>query len=301
MTINTGAIINLLRPGLAAVFGSDPMYPAQWPEIFEKHTSDKQIELDVELKMLGLGAIRPEGSPTQFQDMGQRYVTQYINRYISAGFVITRAAIKDNLYKADFPKQSQSLKNSLDQTREVLGATVLNNGFSPSFPIGDGQPIYSTTHPIDGGNVSNTFTVQADLNETSLESALVQVQQFQDIAGLRVMVQPRKMIVPPALQWTANRILNSQFRTGGSNNDISAVYNVNAVPEGYKVNQFLTDSNAWFLITNAGNGFKYYDREPYETSVFNDFATDNLLAKAIARFSFGISNFRATFGSSGST
>lgn len=301
MVINTGAIVNLLRPGLAAVFGSDPMYPPQWPEIFEKHTSDKQIELDVELKLLGLGAIRPEGSPTTFQDMGQRYVTQYINRYISAGFVITRAAIKDNLYKADFPKQAQSLKNSLDQTREVLGATVLNNGFSTSYPIGDGQPIYSTTHPIDGGNVSNTFSTQADLNETSLENALVQIQQFQDVAGLRVMVQPRKMIVPPALQWTANRILNSQFRTGTGNNDISATYNVQAVPDGYKVNQFLTDNSAWFIMTNAQNGFKYYDREPYETSVFQDFATDNLLAKSIARFSFGVSNFRSSFGSSGSS
>jgi len=301
MTINTGAIQNLLRPGLAAVFGSDPMYPTQWTEIFEKQTSDKQIELDVELRMMGLGGIRPEGSPTAFQDMGQRYVTQYINRYISAGFVITRAAIKDNLYKAEFPKQAQSLKNSLDQTVEVLGATVLNNGFNTSYPIGDGQPIYSTSHPIDGGTVANTFTVQADLNETSLENALIVVQQFQDIAGLRVMVQPKKMIVPPQLQWTANRILNSQFRTGTANNDISATYNVNAVPEGYRVNQFLTDTNAWFLLTNAQQGFKMYDREAYETSVFTDFATDNLMAKAIRRLSFGISNFRATFGSSGST
>lgn len=301
MTINTGAIVNLLRPGLAAVFGSDPMYPPQWSEIFDKYTSDKQIELDVEMKMMGLGSIRPEGSPTTFQDMGQRYVTQYINRYVSAGFVITRAAIKDNLYKNEFPKQAQSLKDSLDQTKEVLGATVLNNGFNTSYPGGDGQPLFSTSHPIDGGTVSNTFSVQADLNETSLENGLVQIQQFQNIAGLRVMVQPKKMIVPPQLQWTANRILNSQFRTGTGNNDISAVYNVNAVPEGYRVNQFLTDTNAWFLLTNAKNGMKYFDREAYETSVFTDFSTDNLMAKAIARYSFGWSNWRAMFGSSGAT
>lgn len=301
MTINTAQIQNLLRPGLAAVFGSDPMYPPQWPEIFEEHTSDKQIELDVELKMMGLGTIRAEGAPTQFQDMGQRYVTQYINRYIAAGFVITRAAIKDNLYKAEFPKQAESLKNSLDQTREVLGASVLNNGFSSSFPGGDGVALYSTAHPIDGGTVSNTFSTQADLNETSLEQALTGIQQFQDVAGLRVMVQARKMIVGPTLQWTANRILNSQFRTGSSNNDISAVYNVSAVPDGYKVNQFLTDTNAWFLLTNAQQGLKYYNREPYETSVFTDFTTDNMMAKAIARFSFGWSNFRSTFASSGSS
>ncbi len=301
MTINTAQIQNLLRPGLAAVFGSDPMYPPQWPEIFEEHSSDKQIELDVELKMMGLGAIRAEGAPTQFQDMGQRYVTQYINRYIAAGFVITRAAIKDNLYKAEFPKQAQSLKASLDQTTEVLGASVLNNGFSASFPGGDGVALFSTAHPIDNGFVANTFATQADLNETSLEAALTGIQQFQDIAGLRVMVQPRKMIVGPTLQWTANRILNSQFRTGTGNNDISAVYNVNAIPDGYKVNQFLTDTNAWFVLTNAQQGFKYYNREPYETSVFTDFSTDNMMAKAIKRFSFGWSNFRAGFASSGAT
>lgn len=301
MTINTAQIQNLLRPGLASVFGSDPMYPPQWPEIFEEFQSDKQIELDVELKMMGLGAIRAEGAPTSFQDMGQRYVTQYVNRYIAAGFIITRAAIKDNLYKSEFPKQAQSLKNSLDQTTEVLGASVLNNGFSASFLGGDGVALFSTSHPIDNGNVANTFTTQADLNETSLEAALVGINQFQDVAGLRVMIQARKMIVGPTLQWTANRILNSQFRVGTGNNDISATYNVNAIPDGYKVNQFLTDTNAWFILTNAQNGFKYFNREPYETSVFTDFTTDNMMAKAIKRFSFGWSNFRAGFASSGST
>jgi hypothetical protein len=301
MTINTAQIQNLLRPGLAAVFGSDPMYPAQWPEIFEEHQSDKQVELDVEMKMMGLGGIRAEGAPTEFQDMGQRYVTQYINRYISAGFVITRAAIKDNLYKAEFPKQAQSLKNSLDQTTEVLGASILNNGFSSSFPGGDGVSLFSTSHPIDNGLVANTFSTQADLNETSLEQALSGVQAFQDVAGLRVSVQAQKMIVGRDLQWTANRILNSQFRTGTSNNDISAVYNANAVPQGYRVNQFLTDTNAWYVLTNAQQGLKYFNREPYETSMFTDFSTDNLMAKAIKRFSFGWSNFRAAWGSSGST
>ena len=301
MTINTAQIQNLLRPGLAAVFGSDPMYPTQWTEIFETHQSDKQIELDVELKMMGLGAIRPEGSPTQFQDMGQRYVTQYINRYIAAGFIITRGAQKDNLYKSEFPKQAQSLKNSLDQTTEVLGASVLNNGFNASFPGGDGEPLFDTAHPIDNGNVANTFATQADLNETSLEAALTSINQFQDVAGLRVMVQARKMIVGPTLQWTANRILNSQFRTGTAVNDISATFNVQAVPDGYRVNQFLTDTNAWFILTNAQHGLKYYNREPYETSMFVDFSTDNIMAKAIKRFSFGWSNFRAAFGSSGST
>ncbi len=300
MVINTGAIVNLLRPGLAAVFGSDPMYPPQYTEIFEEHTSDKQIELDVEMKMMGLGAIRPEGSPTQFQDMGQRYVTQYVNRYTSAGYVITRAAIKDNLYKSEFPKQAQSLKDSLDQTSEVLGSSVLNNGFSSSYPGGDGVALFSTSHPIDGGSYANTFTVQADLNETSLQDALTGIERFQNVAGLRVMLKAQKMIVPAPLRWTADRILGSQFRTGTSSNDISAVYNTNAVPDGYRVNQFLTDDNAWFVLTNAKNGLKHYLREPYETSVFTDMATDNLLCKAIKRESFGWSNPRVAWGSSGS-
>jgi hypothetical protein len=299
MVINTTAIANLLRPGLASVFADTEMYPPQWSEIFEKHTSDKSVEIEVEVRLMGLGAIRQEGSPTQFQDMGQMFVTQYVNKYVSAGFVVTRQAIKDNLYKKDFPQQAIALKDSLDQSKEVLGASVLNNGFSTSFPIGDGAAIYSTSHPILSGTVANTPTVQTDLNETSLQDGLVTIQQFKNAAGLRVMVQPQKMIVPPQLQWTANRLLNSQFRTGTANNDISAVYNVNAVPMGYRVNQFLSDTSAWFLLTNAKNGFKYYDREPYETSIFSDFPTDNLLAKAIARYSFGISNFRATYASSG--
>ena len=301
MTINTAAIQNLLRPGLAAVFGSDPMYAPQWPEIFERHDSDKSIEIDVEMKMMGVGAIRAEGAPTQFQDMGQRFVTQYVNRYVAAGFVITRQALKDNQYKKDFPKQAQSLRDAIDQAREILGAAVLNNGFNANFPVGDGLAAFSTAHIIDTGTYANTFTTMADLNETSLEDALTDIQQFRNQAGLRVMVKARKLIVPAELQWTADRLLGSQFRTGTANNDISAVYNTMAVPDGYRVNQYLTDTNAWFILTNAREGFKYYDREAYETSVFTDFMSDNLLAKAICRFSFGLSNPRGGFASSGST
>ena len=301
MTINTGAIQSLLRPGLAAVFGDYEMYPSQWTEIFEKHTSDKAVEIDVETKLLGLAAIRQEGAGTQFQDMGQRFITTYVHKYTSIGFIITRQAMKDNLYQSRFPQQAKALKNSMAQTKEVLGASILNNGFSSSYPIGDGQSVFSTAHPIDTGTYANTFTTQADLNETSLQDAIVAIQQFKDQAGLIVMTKPEKLIVPPQLQWQANRLLNSQFRTGTANNDISAVYNVSAIPEGYRVNQFMTDTNAWFILTDADNGFKYYDRESLETSVFTDFSTDNLMAKAVERFSFGISNPRAGFGSQGST
>jgi len=299
MAINTTAIRDLLRPGLAAVFGDYPMYPGQWSEIFEKHSSDKAVEIEVEVKLLGLAQIKAEGASTAYGEMGQRFVTNYVNRYTSIGFIITRQAIKDNLYQSSFPLQAKALRQSMEQTKEVLGASVLNNGFSASFPIGDGQPLFSTAHPIDNGTVANTFTVQADLNETSLQDAIVGVQRFRDAAGLRIMTKPTKLIVPAELQWTATRLLESQFRTATANNDINAIYNNSAVPQGYRVNMFLTDTNSWFLLSDAPNGLKYYEREALETDVYTDFDTDNLKAKAIERYSFGVSNFRAAWGSQG--
>lgn len=301
MAINTTAIRDLLRPGLAAVFGDYPMYPGQWSEIFEKHTSDKAVEIEVEVKLLGLAQIKAEGASTAYGEMGQRYVTNYVNRYTSIGFIITRQAIKDNLYQSSFPLQAKALRQSMEQTKEVLGASVLNNGFSANFPIGDGQPLFSTQHPIDNGVVANTFSVQADLNETSLQDAIVGVQRFKDAAGLRIMTKPTKLIVPAELQWTATRLLESQFRTATANNDINAIYNNSAVPQGYRVNMFLTDTNSWFLLTDAPNAFKYYEREALETDVYTDFDTDNLKAKAIERYSFGCSNFRGGWGSQGAS
>lgn len=301
MPINTTAIRDLLRPGLAAVFGDYPMWPGQWSEIFEQYTSDKAVEIEVEVKLLSLAQIKQEGASTQYDTMGQRYVTNYVHKYVSIGFIITRQAMKDNLYQSRFPLQAKALRNSMNQTKEVLGASVLNNGFNSAFPIGDGQPVFSTSHPIDNGVVANTFSVQADLNETSLQDAIVGIQRFRDAAGLRVMTNPTKLIVPTELQWTAERLMKSQFRTGTADNDISAVYSLSAVPQGYRVNQFLTDTNAWFLMTDAPNGFKYYSREALETDVYTDFDTDNLKAKALERYSFGVSNFRGAWGSSGAS
>lgn len=299
MAINTTAIANLLRPGLAAVFGDYPAYPSQWSEIFETYESDKAIEIEVEMKMLGLAQIRAEGAPTAVDSMGQRIITSYVHKYVALSFNITRQAIKDNLYKTKFPLMVRALKKSMAQTKEILGASVLNNGFSTSYPIGDGQALFSITHPIDGGVVANKPGVASDLNEASLESAIIAIQQFKDQAGLIVQTKPEKLIVPPQLQFTAERLLASAFRTNTANNDISAVYNVSAVPEGYRVNQFLTAPQAWFLMTDAPDGFKHYIREAIETDVYADFSTDNLLAKAVERYSFGVSNFRAAFGNAG--
>jgi hypothetical protein len=301
MAINTSAIQSLLRPGLAAVFGDYPQYPSQWSEIFERHSSDKAVEIEVEVKLLGLASIKAEGASVAYDNMGQRYITNYVHRYTAVGFIITRQAIMDNLYKTRFPLQAKALRNSMAQTKETLGAAVLNNGFDTNYPIGDGQPVFSTAHPIDGSTVANTFTVQSQLNETSLQDAIVAIQRFRDAANLRVMTKPTKLIVPAELQWTAERLLKSEYRTDTANNDISAIYSMSAVPQGHRVNMFLTDTNAWYLMTDAPNGFKHYERERLETDVYTDFDTDNLKAKAVERYSFGVSNFRGAFASQGAT
>lgn len=301
MTINTTAIRDLLRPGLAAVFGDYPMYPGQWSEIFETNSSDKAVEIEVEIKLLGLAQIKAEGASTVYENMGQRYVTNYVHRYTSIGFIITRQAMKDNLYQSRFPLQAKALRQSMMQTKETLGAAVLNNGFSSSFPIGDGKALYATDHPTDTGTVANTFSVQSDLNETSLQDAIVGIQRFRDAAGLRIMTKPTKLVVPAELQWTAERLLKTTLRTGTADNDINAIYSMSAVPQGHRVNQFLTDTNSWHLLTDAPNGFKHYEREALETDVYTDFDTDNLKAKAVERYSFGVSNFRAGWGSSGAS
>lgn len=300
--INIAAIQSLLRPGLAAVFGSYPQYPSQWSEIFDVYESDKTVEIEVEMKFLGLAQIRPEGSPTAMDSMGQRIITNYNHKYVSLGFQITRQALMDNLYKTKFPMMAKALRDSLAQTKEILGASILNNGFNSAYPIGDGQPLFSTTHPIDGGTFANTPATQADLNEASLESAIIAIQQFKNQAGLIVQTKPKKLMVGPQNQFVAERLLASAFRTNTANNDISAIYNISAIPEGYRVNQFIQPAgskNPWYVLTDAPDGFKHYVREKIETDMYTDFSTDNLLAKAVERYSFGVSNPRAAYGSEG--
>ena len=301
MAINTTAIRSLLRPGLAAVFGDYRDFPAEWTEAFEKHTSDMQQEIEVETKLLGLAQIKAEGASTVYDDMGQRSITNYLHRYVAIGFIITRQAIKDNLYKSAFPLQAKALKSSMAQTKEVLGASIFNNGFSTSYPIGDGKPVYSPTHPIDNGTVANTFTVQADLNETSLEQAIIGIANFKDAAGLRKQFKVTKLLVPNGLQFTADRILGSAYRTNTANNDISAVYNMGSVPGGWSLNHYFTDTNAWFLQTDCDGAFKHYEREALETDMYTDPDTQSVKVSAIERYSFGVSNFRGSWGSQGAT
>jgi hypothetical protein len=302
MAVNTAAIKSLLRPGLNAVFGDYPTYGGQWAEVFTRNKSDKQAEVDVEVRMLGLAQLKTEGASIAYDNgMGERYSTTYLNQSIALGFIITREAMRDNLYKADFPKQAQALRRALEQTKEIRGAAVLNNGFSSSFPVGDGQALFSTSHPLDNGVSANTFTVQADLNEASLEQAAIGVQRFRDIAGILTNFKPTKLIVPPQLQFTAERLLKTELRTSTADNDINAMYSLSTVPQGYRVNQYLTDPNGWFLMTNATDGFKYFERDAAETEMTTDFDTKSIKVSAIERYSFGVSNWRAAWGSQGAS
>jgi len=300
--INTGQIAQLLRPGLKAVFGQYPTYPEQWTEIFKTYQSDKYQEIEVEMKYLGAADIKPEGQPIATDSMGQRIVTNYIHKRVGLSFTITKEAVEDNLYQNQFPEQAKSLRNSLRITKNILGANILNNAFNAAYPIGDGQPVCSTAHPIDGGTFSNAFgagTANVDFSEAGVEQAIILIQKFPMQSGILSQTMAKKMILPRELQFSASRLLNSAFRVDVANNDINALYHNDYIPEGYRINQFLTSPTAWFILTDAEDGLKHFQRTPVETDTYVDYPTDNVMAKATERYSFGVSNPRGIFGSPG--
>jgi hypothetical protein len=299
--INTGQIAQLLRPGLKAVFGQYPTYPEQWTEIFKTYQSDKYQEIEVEMKYLGAADIKPEGQPIATDSMGQRIVTNYIHKRVGLSFTITKEAVEDNLYQNQFPQQAISLRNSLRITKNILGANILNNAFNAAYPIGDGQAVCSANHPIDGGVFSNTLAGNAsvDFSEAGVEQAIILIQKFPMQSGILSQTMAKKMILPRELQFSASRLLNSAFRVDVANNDINALYHNDYIPDGYRINQFLTSPTAWFVLTDAEDGLKHFQRTPVETDTYVDYPTDNVMAKATERYSFGISNPRAIFGSPG--
>ena len=302
MAINTSQIASLLRPGLDAVFGNYDTYPEQWTEIFKTYKSDMYQEIDVEMKFLGAASIIPEGSPIATDTMGQRIITNYIHKKIGISFTLTEEAIQDDLYKSQFPQESISLRNSMRTTKNILGANVLNQAFNTAYPIGDGQPVCSQFHPIDGGVFSNTLvtgSATVDFSEAGVEQAIIQIQQFPMQSGILAQTMARKMILPRELQFAASRLLNSAFRVDVANNDINALYHNDYIPEGYKINQYLDSTTAWFIITDSPNGLKHYQRMPVETDTYVDYPTNNVMCKATERYSFGISNPRGIFGSPG--
>jgi hypothetical protein len=299
MATTTAQIAALLLPGLDAVFGDYEELPAQWPSIFTTHNSELAYERDVEIKTLGLAQLRTEGGATAYDDMGQRYTYVYRHVQPALGFVMTRNAIRDNVYKSDFGPNTRALKFSMRQTKEVFAAAVLNQAQDTTgvYYGGDGVPLLSTAHPIDVGSSANTPTVQAQLNETALQDADIAISRFKDAAGNKILVQARKLIIPPDLKFAAKRILFTTGRVGTADNDLNALKEMDTIPDGYALNHFITNTSAWFVITNCPDGLKHFKRDPLETDIFVDPDTDNLKVKATERYSFGWSNHRAIYGS----
>lgn len=299
MSTNTGQIAQLLRPGLAAIVGELPTYPAQYTEIFKTYESDKYQEIEIEMRMPGIADFKPEGEPTATDTaIGQRIITNYIHKTVGLNEILTKETIRDNLYKKEFPQLAVNLRTSLKITKDTLGANILNNAFNPGAPIGDGQPICSGFHPVDGGFYSN-IAPAAGFAETSVENMLIQIQGFVMQSGILSQTMGEKLIVPRQLQMSASRLLNSSFRIGVANNDINATYHGDYIPKGYKVNQYLTSPTSYFILTDAPDGFKHYQRDPIETDTHVDYITNNIMMKAEERYSFGITNPRGVIGSQG--
>ena len=301
MTMTTTQIRDLLRPGLNSVFGDYELYQGQWRDIFETHTSDKAVEYDVEMRFLGLASLKQEGASVAYDSgMGQRYTSAYLHRYVGLGFLVTRQAQKDNLYTSQFPRQAKALKKSFGQTKDTLGAAVINNMTDgTNYPGGDNVALLSTAHPIDTGTYANRATNHADINEASLEDAFITIQGFRDQAGLTCATKARKLIVPRQSQFIVKRLLGNEWQPDSANRNVNAIQAMNMLPEGFSVNQFFTDTDAWIIKTDADDGFKYFQREAFETTMYTDPDNDNLKVKGIERYSFGWSNPRCVWGSTG--
>jgi hypothetical protein len=299
MATNSAQFPALFRPALHAIVSEQPTYPDQYTEIFKTESSSLNFEQDVEMRMAGLAGIKAEGAPVMTDTMiGQRIITNYIPKTVGLNEILTKEAIQDNQYPKQFPLLATSLRTSLRTTKNILLTNIINNGFNTNAPIGDGQPVFSASHPIDGGVYSN-IGPNAGFSETAIENGIVQIQKMKLQSGIRANVMARKTIVPPELQFAAARLYQSSFRTGVANNDISAIYNNSYMPEGYRVNQYLVSASAYIVLTDALQGFQHFQRDPVSTSMYVDFQTNNVMMKAEERYSGGITNPRAAWGSRG--
>jgi hypothetical protein len=290
-----------LQLGLNTVFGMEyRRYPEEWRSGFEVASSVKAYEEDVLLAGLGGAPVKPEGAPVAFDSGAEAYTARYVHETIALAFALTEEAEEDNLYGSLGAKYSRALARSMQHTKEVKGAAVFNNGFNASFPGGDGVALFSTAHPLwGGGTQSNTFTTQADLSETSLEEACIAISKWVDERGIPIAVNAQRLYVPPDLAFIAERILKSQFRPGTSDNDINALKSKGKIPGGVAENHRLTDVDAWFLITDCMDGLKHMVRKTIARGLEGDFETGNMRYKARERYSFGWSDYRGAFGSSG--
>ena len=301
MAINRAQLAKELEPGLNALFGMEyARYDNQHTEIFETESSDRAFEEEVMIVGFGNASVKGEGNAVEYDNATEGFTARYAHETVALAFSLTEEAVEDNLYDRLGSRYTKALARSMANTKQIKAAAVLNNAFSSSFTGGDGVALVSNSHPLGGGGTaSNRPTAYADLNETSLEDALINVSTLVDDRNLTIALQGRKLIVPPALQFVADRLLQTPGRVGTSDNDINAIKNMGMVPEGYVVNNYLTDTDAWFLKTDCPDGFKHFERSPMQTSLEGDFDTGNMRYKARERYSFGYSNWRAVFASQG--
>ena len=292
MAINRAQLAKELEPGLNALFGMEyARYDNQHTEIFETESSDRAFEEEVMIVGFGNASVKGEGNAVEYDNATEGFTARYAHETVALAFSLTEEAVEDNLYDRLGSRYTKALARSMANTKQIKAAAVLNNAFSSSFTGGDGQALVSNAHPLGGGGTaSNRPTAYADLNETSLEDALINVSTLVDDRNLTIALQGRKLIVPPALQFVADRLLQTPGRVGTSDNDINAIKNMGMVPEGYVVNNYLTDTDAWFLKTDCPDGFKHFERSPMQTSLEGDFDTGNMRYKARERYSFGYSN-----------
>ena len=302
MAISRAQLLKELLPGLNALFGLEyATYGEQHKEIYETETSERSFEEETKLSGFSAAPVKNEGSAIAYDNAQEAFTARYTHVTIAQGFSLTEEAIEDNLYDSLSARYTKALARSMAYTKQVRAASVLNNGFSASFPGGDGVALFATDHPlVSGGTNSNEPATGADLNETSLEAAVIQIAAWTDERGLLIAAKPRKLVVPPALMFVATRLLETNLRVGTTDNDINALKNNGSIPEGYCVNHFLTDTNAWFLLTDVPNGLKHFERVPLATSMDGDFDTGNVRYKARERYSFGFSDPLGAFASSGS-
>ena len=302
MAISRNQLVKELEPGLNALFGLEyKQYENQASEIYVTESSDRAFEEEVMLSGFAQARVKPEGTGVAFDNAQETFTARYTNETIALAFAITEEAIEDNLYDRLASRYTKALARSMSQTKQVKGAAPLNNGLPSlsSFTSGDGQQLFSTAHPTIAGTFQNTLTTQADLNETSLEQALIDIAAMTDERGLKIAAKGVKMIVPPANQFTAERLMKSQGRVGTADNDINAVKSLGMIPQGYRVNNFLTDTDSWYIITDVPNGMKHFNRAPLTTKMEGDFDTGNVRYKARERYVFGVSDPRGIFGVEG--
>ena len=298
MAISRAQLVKELEPGLNALFGLEyKNYADEWNEIFETETSDRAFEEEVMLAGFSNAAVKPEGSGVDYDDAQETFTARYTNETIALAFAITEEAIEDNLYDRLASRYTKALARSMASTKNIKGAAVLNNAFDSTFAGGDGKELCATDHPTLAGTLSNELTTPAELNETSLEQSLIDIAAFTDERGLKIAAQGVKLIIPSALQFTADRLMNSAGRTGTADNDINAIRNMGMISGGYTVNNYLTAAKKFFIKTDVPNGLKHFSRSPIKTSMEGDFDTGNVRYKARERYVFGFSDPRGVFGS----